>query len=67
MIPTRAHTPIFSHFSTSDGKIGAVSVIEVRNLRKSYGRPLAAVGGIDLSIAQSEIFAPFEPVRWAYT
>jgi ABC-2 type transport system ATP-binding protein len=37
-----------------------VSVIEVRNLRKNYG-PLAAVDGVDLSIAQGEIFALLGP------
>lgn len=37
-----------------------MSVIEVRNLRKNYG-PLAAVDGVDLSIAQGEIFALLGP------
>jgi ABC-type sugar transport system ATPase subunit len=36
--------------------MSAVNVIEVRNLRKNYG-PLAAVDGVDLSIAPGEIFA----------
>jgi len=60
VVAARAHTPIFSHFSAADGKIGAVSVIEVRNLRKNYG-PLAAVDGVDLTIAQGEIFALLGP------
>lgn len=37
-----------------------MSVIEVRNLRKNYG-PLAAVDGVDLSIAHGEIFALLGP------
>lgn len=60
VVAARAHTPIFSYFSASAGKIDAVSIIEVRNLRKNYG-PLAAVDGIDLSIAQGEIFALLGP------
>jgi ABC-2 type transport system ATP-binding protein len=60
VVAAGAHAPIFSHFSASDGKIERVSVIEVRNLRKSYG-PLAAVDGVDLSIAQGEIFALLGP------
>jgi ABC-2 type transport system ATP-binding protein len=60
VIAARAHNPIFSHFSPSDGKMSAVNVIEVRNLRKNYG-PLAAVDGVDLSIAPGEIFALLGP------
>ena len=40
--------------------MGLVSVIEVRGLRKSYP-DLVAVDGIDLSIAQGEIFALLGP------
>lgn len=47
-------------FLTSRWQDEGVSVIEVRNLHKSYGL-LEAVDGIDLSIEQGEIFAILGP------
>jgi len=40
--------------------MGVVSVIDVRNLRKSYG-PLVAVDSVDLNIDKGEIFALLGP------
>ncbi len=51
---------LFSHFFREYGILWPVSVIEVRGLKKSYGEVLA-VNGVDLSVAQGEIFALLGP------
>ncbi len=51
---------LFSHFFGEYGILWPVSVIEVRGLKKSYGDVLA-VQGVDLSVAQGEIFALLGP------
>jgi len=60
VIATWAHSGYFLAFFRLVWHGASVSVIEVRGLRKSYGENLA-VAGIDLSIAQGEIFALLGP------